>query len=210
MGLCVLAGAAADAVSYEAGRYGQGLLTYSLLLGMKGAALREEQFIDVNTLFSYAHDLVPQLAKDIGGIQQPQLAIPKGGASFDIGQLKQQERAQIPLATPRPLMLRAKFEDEARPLDRLDLALLVNERFRAITGRGSDVTLVYVDALDASGAYRVSGRYQVDGTGVAVKVWLFKDSQEIARFNIEGLTTDLDGLADRIVEKVEEVMAQLR
>ena len=37
-GLHLLAGAAADASSYEASRYGQGLLTYSLLLGMTGPA----------------------------------------------------------------------------------------------------------------------------------------------------------------------------
>ena len=38
-GMHVLAGCAADAVSYEATRYGQGLLTYSLLTGMTGGAL---------------------------------------------------------------------------------------------------------------------------------------------------------------------------
>ena len=37
----VLAGCAADSVSYEASRYGQGILTYSLLLGMRGAKLRD-------------------------------------------------------------------------------------------------------------------------------------------------------------------------
>ena len=44
-------GSAADAVSYEASRYGQGLLTYSLLQGMKGAALKEDQYVDVSKLF---------------------------------------------------------------------------------------------------------------------------------------------------------------
>ena len=40
-GTYVLAGAAADAVSYEATRYGQGLLTYGLLFRMRGPALRQ-------------------------------------------------------------------------------------------------------------------------------------------------------------------------
>jgi WD40 repeat protein len=35
-GMFILAGSAADAVSYEASPYGQGLLTYSLLMGMRG------------------------------------------------------------------------------------------------------------------------------------------------------------------------------
>ncbi len=34
----------------------QGLLTHSLLLGMKGAALREEEYVDVSTLFGFAAD----------------------------------------------------------------------------------------------------------------------------------------------------------
>ena len=64
-------GSAADAVSYEASRYGQGLLTYSLLQGMKGAALKEDQYVDVSKLFEYAADEVPRLAQNVGGIQRP-------------------------------------------------------------------------------------------------------------------------------------------
>ena len=73
-GVYVLAGSASDAVSYEASRYGQGLLTYSLLLGMRGAALREESYVDVGRLFAYATDEVPSLARGIGGVQRPLLA----------------------------------------------------------------------------------------------------------------------------------------
>src|SRR5215471_10574912 len=102
MGLYILAGSAADAVSYEASRYAQGLLTYSLLLGMRGAALRENGFVDVSKWFDYATDEVPELAKDIGGIQRPSIAIPLGGSSFDIGQIGDEDKARIPLAGVRP------------------------------------------------------------------------------------------------------------
>lgn len=78
-GIHILAGCAADRVSYETTTYAQGLLTYSLLAGMRGAALREEQFVDVGHLFNYAADQVPELAKGIGGIQRPILAVPRGG-----------------------------------------------------------------------------------------------------------------------------------
>lgn len=53
-------GSAAAAVSYEASQYGRGLLTYSLLQGMRGAALRDDAFVDVQRLFQYAADQVPQ------------------------------------------------------------------------------------------------------------------------------------------------------
>ena len=39
----ILMGSAADAVSYEASQYGQGLLTYALLKGMKGPALNNDE-----------------------------------------------------------------------------------------------------------------------------------------------------------------------
>ena len=86
-GMYVLAGSAADAVSYEASLYGQGLLTYSLLFGIKGAALRNSEFVDIMTLFQYSANKVPELAKDIGGVQKPEIRIPHGGQSFDIGRL---------------------------------------------------------------------------------------------------------------------------
>ena len=51
IGFHILMGAAADKVSYEASQYNQGLLTYALREGMKGAALREDNFVDVSKLF---------------------------------------------------------------------------------------------------------------------------------------------------------------
>jgi len=70
-------GSAADAVSYEATQYEQGLLTYALLQGMRGPALREEEYVDVSKLFQHAADAVPDLALHIGGIQRPGLPLPK-------------------------------------------------------------------------------------------------------------------------------------
>ena len=126
----ILAGCAADRASYEASRYGQGLLTYSLLLGMRGAALREDQFVDVEPLFSFATNRVPELAKYIGGIQQPVVASP-GGQSFDIGQLTAEDKALIPLQAVRPLVLRSNFQDDKRLRDHLELGRRVNEQLRA-------------------------------------------------------------------------------
>src|SRR5205823_7095414 len=77
-GFHVLMGCAADKVSYEATQYAQGLLTYSLLESMKGAALRDDEFVDISKLFQYAADRVPQLAQHIGGIQKPMIFAPRG------------------------------------------------------------------------------------------------------------------------------------
>jgi hypothetical protein len=46
----------ADAVSFESSCFGQGLLTYSLLLEMRGVALREDDLIDVGRIFKFSAD----------------------------------------------------------------------------------------------------------------------------------------------------------
>ena len=102
-GTFVLAGSAADMKSYESTRYGQGLLTYSLLLGMSGAALSDKVFVDVQTLFRFARTRVPELARGVPGSQRPQIAVPDGGAfdSFFIGELQKEDRDAIVLPQSR-------------------------------------------------------------------------------------------------------------
>ncbi|MEO0602770.1 MAG: caspase family protein, partial [Myxococcota bacterium] len=57
-GAWFLAGAAADRASYEASQFGQGILTYTLLEGMRGAALSEDQ-VWVSRLVDHAEKQVP-------------------------------------------------------------------------------------------------------------------------------------------------------
>lgn len=76
----MLMGAAADKVSYEASRYGQGLLTYSLLRGMRGEALDQAGELNVRKWFDSAQRLVPELAQGIGGVQQPVILSPAARA----------------------------------------------------------------------------------------------------------------------------------
>jgi len=90
----VLMGSAADKVSYEASRYGQGLLTYSLLLGMRGEALDEGGRLDVAKWFRTAQLRVPEFAQGIGGIQHPVISSPSG-QTFPIGLFTPVDRGQI-------------------------------------------------------------------------------------------------------------------
>jgi hypothetical protein len=80
-GSYILMGSAADAVSYEASQYGQGLLTYALLKGMKGAALRNDEFVDVSKLFQYAREEVELMAKNIAAFSVQSSLPPRTTAS---------------------------------------------------------------------------------------------------------------------------------
>lgn len=203
-GMYVLAGCAADRVSYEASCYGQGLLTYSLLLGLRGAALRDDEYADVSKLFDFAADHVPELAREIGGIQRPLLASPKGGAPFDIGRLTSADKAQIPVATVHPLVLRASFQDEVRVRDHLNLTRQVNALLRDRSTRGRDAKLVFVDAAEFPGACELVGRYRVADGLVTVTALLSQGDAVLARFEVSGKSDAIQDLAARLVDEAEK------
>ena len=161
-GFYVLMGSAANASSYEASQYGEGLLTYSLLEGMRGAALRDGKFMDVSKLFEYAADMVPQLAVNVGGVQRPQISEPWGGSSFDVGAFETQDKQAIPLAMVKPLILRPLLLNQTEMTDNLQLVKMLEERLRAtsyVSDRGTSTqpNAVFVDQDEFPGAIRPTG-----------------------------------------------------
>jgi hypothetical protein len=202
-GVFILAGAAADKVSYEASRYGQGVLTYSLLDFIHGAALREGSLVDVSQLFQYAVDEVPNLAKGIGGIQTPVLVTPKGGASFDIGKIEAEDKARIPFHSVRPVVLRANFQDEDRFDDHLNLIGLVDEALREVSARGPDSSLVFWDAEDGPDAHHLVGRYKVESGYVTVTAKIFRGTASVGDLKVTGKADNLSELAAEIVAELD-------
>ena len=210
-GLYVLMGAAADAVSYEASRYGQGLLTYTLLQGMRGAALRDDEYVDVARLFGHAADEVPRLATSVGGIQRPVISAPKG-TSFDIGQLKSEDKPLVPLALVRPMILRASFQIQKPPFsDSLGLSRRVDAELREASepvGRGRKI--VFVDADELPGAFRLAGRYRRENDRIRIEVYLLEGEEERGHFEVSGPGSDPEGLARDVVTKAEEALVGKR
>jgi len=211
-GFHVLMGSAADKVSYEASQFGQGLLTYALLEGMKGAALRQDEFIDVNELFKHAVERVPQLARSIGlySIQQPIPATPRGGASFDIGQMKREDKEAVSLAVAAPLILRPRLLNPDEGFDNLELESAVrrklDEQSWGTTQRGqpSTAVIVYVDADELPAGLRPSGTYRVTGDRVTVTINLIRNRQRVISFDVEGAKSDPAGLAAEIVRRITQ------
>jgi hypothetical protein len=205
-GLFVLAGCAENAVSYEATRYAQGVLTYSLLLAMRGARLRDGQFVDVAELFGFAADKVPELARDIGGIQRPVIASPKG-ASFDIGQVTAEDQARIPFQRVRPLVLRASFQEEEQFDDVLGLGRLVDERLRGVSARGREAPWVFVDSREFPQAHRLAGRYRIDGEQVTLAVNVFLGPRRVGRFSVTESKSRGREMAKKVVAEAEKLLA---
>jgi WD40 repeat protein len=183
-GLFVLAGSASDAVSYEATQFGQGLLTWSLLSGMRGAALRDDQFVDVASWFAHAVDRVPELARSIGGLQQPLLATPAGGHSFDIGTLDARARTTIPLAEPMPVLVRSSFQHARGHVDTARVTEAVDAAVRdAAPGRVS-----FVSTSGYDGAWRLAGVYRERRGQLRATAHLVAPSGEIHVLHASGGT----------------------
>lgn len=169
-GMHIITGCTADAVSYEASKYGQGVLTYSLLEGIRGAALREDQYVDVNKLFQYAQDRVPQLAEGIGGIQSPQVFSPQGSQSFDIGLLSDVEKKEIPIAKIRPVYIRSNFQDENEMEDVLGLGIAVDGSLQEVSAKGIEAPIIFVDVKEYPDACKLIGRYKKENGQIYLKM----------------------------------------
>jgi hypothetical protein len=135
-------------VSYETSKYGQGLLTYALLKGMKGRSIEEGSRLNVSHWFENASEDVPQLAQSMGGIQKPVIAAPSG-TGFPVALLDPADRARIPLAAIKPELLHLSCRDD-HDHDTLGLAALVRERLRdishpAVRGPGAEPPIVCLD-----------------------------------------------------------------
>jgi hypothetical protein len=199
-GLWVLAGAAADAPSYEATRYAQGLLTHALLRGMQGAALRAGEYVDVATLYEYAVDEVPRLAKGIGGVQRPLIAV--SGSPFDIGVLNEARRARIHVAEPLPLVERSSLQDEQEMDDTLELGKALDAALRERAERRSP-SLVFVDGVGMPDASRVAGRYRrlADGS-IKVTLRVLHEHTRARTRVVQGRADALDALVRSIADAV--------
>lgn len=199
MGMHIITGCTADAVSYEASRYGQGVLTYSLLEGIRGAALREDEFVDVNKLFQYAQDRVPVLATGIGGIQSPMVFSPNGSQSFDIGQLTEIEKKEVPISQIRPVYIQSNFQDEDEMSDVLGLGKKVDQLLRESAAKGTEAQLIFVPVREYPDGCQLVGRYKKENGKILLKLKKKCEGKDVT-LDITGI--DLDNLSSQVFKVI--------
>jgi len=207
----VLMGSAADAVSYEASQYGQGVLTYALLQGMKGEALREGEFVDVSQLFQYARDTVPQLARNIGGIQKPKYYAPEA-ESFDVGQLMNEDKEKIVLAKLKPLILRPTISNREDGVDDLEISEALRQQLKERCQEGAgknpkEVSSLYLDSKDHPDGVAVNGAYTVTGRQINLTLTLLYRKQRLKAIALAGSKDQLEQL---IVVTTTEILKSVR
>lgn len=206
-GFYILMGSAANAVSYEASQFGQGLLTYSLLQGMKGVAL-DNNDANVGKLFEYAVKTVPEMAKNIGGVQQPRIITPDQSRDFPIGRFTSAEQGKISLANPKPLILNPNLFNPSAKRDDLKLSKMMAEQLRAVNfaaSRDGQTSFVFVEADEMSGAFEPSGTYTVTGDILKISMILTKSGKQIGNeITVEGKVGEKENLIKTLVSKIVE------
>jgi hypothetical protein len=212
-GFFVLMGSAANAVSYEASQYGQGLLTYSLLQGMKGAKLRENQFADIGMLFGYAQETVPGMAKNIGGIQRPLIITPDNSTSFDIGKFTATEQSRINLSNQKPIILNPNLQNDALRFDNLKLTGLLRKELRNLSFagvRGDKSSIVFIEADEMTDAIVPSGGYRIEGENLTITIVLVQNNQPLGKeISITGKVSEKEELIKRLVAEIVRVSAAI-
>ncbi len=196
-GLFVMAGSAADKSSFEASRFGHGLLTYSLLNNMPLVAAANKDYIDVGKLFGNVREEVPRLAKEIGRIQDPELI---GAESFDIGIINDTVHIVIPEA--KPVFVRTVFIDSQRNKDLAHLGAAVND-YLALRASEKEPAVAYWAIEEFAGDhYYLGGQYQQNGETVSGKATLYRADKELTSFSFSGEKNALGRLAEEIVVEV--------
>ena len=180
-----------------------GILTFSLIEGIKGAALREDKFVDINTLFQYARERVPALAGEIGGIQEPKVISPLGAESFDLGELTKEDKEKIPLSTIKPMFIRSNFQDEDEFADVLGLGKAIDQKLIDVSARGTYNYLIFVNTDEFPAAYQLTGRYVQSKDAVTLTMKI-KNADLDEKVTLTA--TDKESLIPLIIREVEKVI----
>lgn len=212
----ILAGSAADKPSYEASRYSQGLLTYALLKGLKGAALVQDgnNFLaDVMELSKYAQNEVVVLAKEISGIQNPQLLSPSNQATFYFASMDEQAKKAIVLNEAKPVFCYPNFQDISKPFDQLKFSEIMMETMVQNHSKGSDSKIAVVQSRDYNNGYIIAGRYKITDNTIQFYITLYKQSTdiiEIDKFEITGAVDALNKASIDILQKAISIIGTVK
>ena len=207
-GSFVLMGSAADKASYEASQYGQGLLTYALLQAMRGElTLQDGNYLMAADWLTYAVRRVRDLSRDIGIVQEPELSAPAASKNFQVARLNDEDKLAIPVAQPRPQVLRVICVDD-NDADSDGLEPLVRARLRGLAQAGSGAGIVYLDTVvsELPGGFVPRVRYQPADGGWRATVRILR-SNKVEHTEQIALTGDKTAAADRIAEAIVKAVA---
>ncbi len=209
MGMFILASSEANQKSFETAELGQGLLTYSILLGMKGAVFEgtmagNDKTLDVMSLFQYAANNVPDFAKGmVNKTQRPILSVPKAGGAIPIGIIN--EKVNIPLPPKKTIIVNSVFMEQKEFGDPIDLSVQMDEMIQKNTSSGKGQNKIFLNVRSYPDSYSIRGIYTMNGDNINVKWRLSNGTKSMGPFDTPGKKNDPEGLAFKIYQKAVEM-----
>ncbi|NME72133.1 caspase family protein [Flammeovirga aprica] len=201
-GMYLLAGSAADKVSYESTMYGQGLLTYALLDYVKRGNLRKGEFLDVQMMFGNAVDEVPRLAERFGASQQPEMRVPEGGDSFDIGRVTDDLKNNINISTALARVTSSDFEEDSTWMDHEGLSKAIDEKLlRLSEGLNSGYNyFTFSPFSKGADVYQVKGRYTVENDSLSLTMKIVEGTSE--KYHKKYQSSDKQSLIEECINDI--------
>lgn len=182
-------------------RHSQGILTYALLKTIKQnpAILENGKLLDVSKWFNAAKELVSEIVKENNARQEPQLFSTN---NFTVGIVDDEVRREITLAEEKPLFANSNLQnsDEAIAADDMGLGGLVDNQLMNISSKGSEAPIVFINTPTSESAYILSGRYEVKGNTVTVRINIRQNKEVKQRFEVTGTKDNLKTLAEKIAQ----------
>ncbi len=194
----VISGNANDQKSYESTAFGQGILTHTLLQGIRGAGLREGQYVDISQLFQYARDQVELLAREVNIVQVPVIVSPGNQESFDIGLLTTaHDREQIPVNNPKPVFTKTILFQSGEYSDPKDISAAIDARLHEMSYL-SPAPIVFVQTAYPD-AYHIAGEYTLKGNTLTLSGRLIQN--KIAKGALQ-FTGPVGNLAEELLAQI--------
>jgi hypothetical protein len=170
--------------------------------------LRLKQFLDVEMWFSGARDRVEDLAKGIGGVQQPSYFSSCSACSdaeklysmgsFDIGRVGEEERRQIPLASRVPIIMEPFLFEKKKDSDEVNDTEGLTEKLETrlleeslVYARGKRNAINYINAKNATNGISPNGFYTISGDQITVVVSLVQYKKTFATVTAVGTREDV-------------------
>jgi WD40 repeat protein/uncharacterized caspase-like protein len=207
-GLFILSASASNQVAYEMGRYSQGMLTYALLSTIKQQPdiLQDGKYLDISRWFGAAEKMVTDLVKENGARQQPQIV---STTNFNIGIVDDEVRAKIILPQEKPLFTNSNLQNASEDIayDDKGLSKILDKQLFDVSSRGTNSSIVYTPSLQTDEAWVLSGRYDIKGNEITVRVNLRQGKAAPAhKFELKGSIEKLEDLANAIVLKATSLV----
>ncbi len=204
-GLFIITGSAANKASYEASKYGQSLLTYSLLNGLNIVSEKNDHnLVDLIQWLTHSKEKVPELASSIGGVQQPIVVSPRNLNSFDIALIPDEEKIQ--LASIKPIFIRTTLLNLEEQDDVLNLSESLDQYFKGQSAKGKNAAVIFIDVNKFPTAYSLKGFYSIDNDQVKVSASIRKGKEKIGKIEVIGLTSNTAQIIKDIIKEIDKAI----